>query len=342
MRKDEYFTITKVYPLNHYYQYIMNASASSSTDISVSPPVMESKLGNNIPKGGKPIATTPPEDSVTGPEKEEEKDAVNSLTSLMSAVNITEVTATTTTTASSTKESIVVTGTPSATNTIHVPCASVVSEASSKIVSASGAGTSSNSSASASSATIDTYTAEILKIRFDSHKAYVTETKALILKLGNVPIRLPNMPEDISENIAKFIIHYWVGDRTSKWTKGIIKKGGTKIPGDLTSSVEKAQEVKCFTSDGPPTFGPTEHWDVIYFLDARRWLDDHFVLWRVPLSNSSKEWRAVKVNSKETFDDHCKQGRRPRITWEGIYPQIKDHCSKVFDGTFAQIFTAKE
>ena len=184
----------------------------------------------------------------------------------------------------------------------------------------------------------DTYTPELLASRWASHKAYVLEGKACIEKTG-LPLRLPTMPEDISENLVKFIIHNWVGDKTSKWTKGI-KGSGAKISGDLVSAVEKAQESKCFTSDGPPSFGPTEHWDVIYFLDAREWLKDHLVLWRVPLTNSSKEWKGIKINASETFGDHCDAGRRPRITWESLYPQIKDHAVKVFDGSFKDIFRA--
>ena len=150
------------------------------------------------------------------------------------------------------------------------------------------------------------------------------------------------MPEDISENIAKFIIHRVVGDTASKWTKGIKEEKGKKITGDLISEKEGTQEVKCFTSDGPPTFGPNENWDVIYFLDAREWMKERFVLWRVPLKNNSPEWRGIKVNKNETYAEHSEQGRRPRITWDSLRPQIEEHAQKVFDGTFDSIFTHTE
>jgi hypothetical protein len=39
------------------------------------------------------------------------------------------------------------------------------------------------------------------------------------------------------------------------------------------------QECKCFTSDGPLSFTPSSNWDVIYFLDARDWLNDNFILY---------------------------------------------------------------
>lgn len=189
----------------------------------------------------------------------------------------------------------------------------------------------------------DTYTESILRARFSQHKTYVQETKKILTET-TLPIRLPNMPEDISENIVKFILHHHPGefqDKTSKWTKAVMEKG-QKITGDLVSDKEKTQECKCFTSDGPPSFGPNENWDVIYFLDARQWLDDKFVLWRVPLSNKSPEWKAIKMNKNETAEDQNAQGRRPRITWESLRPQISAHCQIIFEGTFDQIFNQTE
>lgn len=102
-----------------------------------------------IRKGKKPIPTTSTHASVESmteprikagtqellePEKEQEKETIDSLITPMPTVNITDVSAST-------------------TNMSHVSCASVVSEASSKIVSASSVGTSSNSSASANTST---------------------------------------------------------------------------------------------------------------------------------------------------------------------------------------------
>jgi hypothetical protein len=187
----------------------------------------------------------------------------------------------------------------------------------------------------------DVYTEEILRDAFHTHKEYVSKRKQMKERTG-LDIRMPNMPEDISENIAKFIIHRVVGDTASKWTKGIKEEKGKKITGDLISEKEGTQEVKCFTSDGPPTFGPNENWDVIYFLDAREWMKERFVLWRVPLKNNSPEWRGIKVNKNETYAEHCEQGRRPRITWDSLHPQIEEHTKKVFDGTFDSIFTHTE
>jgi hypothetical protein len=183
----------------------------------------------------------------------------------------------------------------------------------------------------------DRYTEDVLRMSFTSHKDYV-QVRMKIKEQSGLSIRMPNMPEDISENITKFIIHRYGNDDTSKWTKGIMKNN-QKITGDLCSEKEGAQEVKCFTSDGPPSFGPSENWDTIYFLDARRFMEDHFVLWRVALSNTSTEWKQIRMNKTQTHEDQSNQNRRPRITWDSLYPQIQSHTTKIFDGTFNEIFT---
>jgi hypothetical protein len=176
----------------------------------------------------------------------------------------------------------------------------------------------------------DTYTPNVLKEQYELHKAYV-EGRIKTTKNVGVKVRFPSIPEDISENIIKQIIQHKLNDTTSRWD---CKKG------DLQSTKEGKQECKCFTSDGPPSFTPSSDWDVIYFLDARNWLTNQFVLYRIPLKRTSTEWKNIKVSKTQTFDDQTKQGRRPRITWSALYPQIESYCTKVYDGTFEDIFIA--
>ena len=178
----------------------------------------------------------------------------------------------------------------------------------------------------------DTYSEELLKEQFAIHKSYVEGRIHTTIKIG-VKVRLPCIPEDISENIVKNIIRNKLNDKTSKWD---CKKG------DLESQKEGKQECKCFTSDGPPSFTPSSDWDVIYFLDARKWLNDTFILYKVSLKRTSTEWKNIKVSKTQTFEDQTKQGRRPRITWESLHPQIETYCSKVYEGTFDNIFIPHE
>jgi hypothetical protein len=177
--------------------------------------------------------------------------------------------------------------------------------------------------------TNDTYTEQLLKEQYALHKSYVIGRINTTTKIG-IKVRLPSIPEDISENIIKHIIRNKTGDTTTRWD---CKNG------DLHSQKEGKQECKCFTSDGPPSFTPTSDWDVIYFLDARNWIyNDKFILYRIPLKRTSNEWKNIKVNKIQTFEDQTKQGRRPRITWDSLYPQIQNYCNKVYEGTFNDIF----
>jgi len=166
---------------------------------------------------------------------------------------------------------------------------------------------------------MDTYTIQTLKQQYLLHKNYQKE-RMKILPLVNV--RMSGIPEDISENLIKFILHT-NGDTTSRWNNKT---------GDLFSEKEGKQECKCFTSSGPISFTPSSNWDVLYCLDARQWTDDKFILYKINLSKKSEKWKNVKVSKKQTFDDQSKQGRRPRITWDALFPQIDEHCEKVFEG----------
>ena len=189
----------------------------------------------------------------------------------------------------------------------------------------------------APSPVVDPYTFEALKDRLEAFLACCRQVIAFKAKYGVRGVRMPIMDEDISENIVKFIIQYMLGDRTCAWTKSIAKEN-SKIAGDLTSATAGAIECKCFTSDGPISFGPTEKWNEIYFLDARAVLDGRIVVWRVPLANTAPEWRAVKINKAQTFADQCEQARRPRIVWESLFPQIEENAIKVFEGTMDDVF----
>lgn len=175
----------------------------------------------------------------------------------------------------------------------------------------------------------DTYSKNILKEQYALHKAYVN---GRIISTKNLGVRLSCIPEDISENIVKFILHNKLKDITSRWD----------CKGDLHSEKEGKQECKCFTSDGPSSFTPSSDWDVIYFLDARNWLNDKFILYRILLKRTSSEWKNIKVNKTQTFEDQTKQGRRPRITWESLQQQISSYCNMVYDGTFDDIFIPLE
>jgi hypothetical protein len=185
----------------------------------------------------------------------------------------------------------------------------------------------------------DMYDENILKSRFINFKnMYISDEQ--LIKNG-LKIRHQNTPEDITENITKFIIRNYENDMSCVWCKGVDKKHG--LTGDLFSNkYEKSTpiEVKSFTSNGPSQFGPDKKFGVLYFLDLRKWLNDIIILWKVNLNYLSDEFKNIKVNKSQTMEKQLLEGRRPHISWDNIHPQISDFCEKVYEGTFEGIFTS--
>jgi hypothetical protein len=171
----------------------------------------------------------------------------------------------------------------------------------------------------------DEYNINLLFEQYNLHKNYVIKRKETMNNL-KIKFRLPSIPEDISENIIKFILQK--NNDNSIWNCQ---------SGDLYSNINGKQECKCFTSTGPISFTPSSDWDEIYFLDATDWMNDHFVLYKVKLKKNSTEWNNIKINKKQNFKNQCKQGRRPRITWKELYKQIKMYSNIIFDGNIYNI-----
>ena len=176
---------------------------------------------------------------------------------------------------------------------------------------------------------IDRYTSAVLKAEYGALKTYLLHR---MNTKQTLPVRLPIIPEDISENIVKFVIINKLGDHTCKWSKDVRRKG------DLYSNREGQIEVKCYTSDGPISFGPSEEWDMLYLLDATKIHLDLFTVWRVPHKNTSEQIKGIKVNKTQTFEDQSKEKRRPRINPKSMHDEMSAYSEKVFEGSFEDIF----
>ncbi len=186
----------------------------------------------------------------------------------------------------------------------------------------------------------DKYDETILRQRYHKFKeSYIMDAELI---QNGLPIRHQNTPEDITENIVKFVIRNYLHDPSCVWCKGVDKQYG--LVGDLYSSQypdKRAQiEVKSFTSIGPSQFGPDKKFSVLYFLDLKEWLHDRIVVWRVNLDYTTDIFKNIKVSKKQTIGEQFVEGRRPHISWKKIYSQISDYCEKVYDGTFDDIFIA--
>lgn len=155
---------------------------------------------------------------------------------------------------------------------------------------------------------------------------FVEYTNTIVIankKLKCKKIRNANFPSEISENIVKYAIRNH---------KKVCPTWDTKC-GDLViqinDMIEKRIEVKGFSSTGPSSFGPKEKWDLLYFIDCRRYKEKKFIVYEINLSNDDPRWQNIKINSTHTYKQVCKQGKRPRISFHNIIPQLKNKYVKI-------------
>lgn len=143
-------------------------------------------------------------------------------------------------------------------------------------------------------------------------------------------IRAPAFPSEISENIVRYLIH----DKYHVMPIWNTDHGDLIIPGN-SSRNDVRIEVKAFSSDGPTSFGPTEKWDILYFLDCTRYRERQFACYEIKLGSNELLWQSVMVNSKQTMSDQCYQSRRPRVTFAQIYEQLHRYgiINLIFSGT---------
>mgnify|MGYP000961868958 CR=1 FL=1 len=170
---------------------------------------------------------------------------------------------------------------------------------------------------------VDEPTLEEIAVLLDTFIEYGKHIETLKQKYKH--FRMPNFPDEISENIVKFIIQNKTG-LTPMWRS---------CSGDLEHNNRKV-EVKCFTSLGPSSFGPTERWDEIYFLDATDYMKKNFKCYKVNMSNV--EFGNIHINRTQLYSDQCSQGRRPRISFGLIYKQLeKEKVEIIFDANMDKI-----
>jgi len=138
-----------------------------------------------------------------------------------------------------------------------------------------------------------------------------------------------NFPSHISENIAKFAIY----------KKYKIMPNWNTVNGDLTLCNRRI-EIKAFSSKGPTSFGPTENWDYIYFVDCLDFTSYKFKIYELKFSNTSDIWSGIKLNKNDTYKDIVDKNQRGKLRscFSSIYEQIKNHTNLIFDGHINDLF----
>ena len=172
----------------------------------------------------------------------------------------------------------------------------------------------------------DNFTFEIIDLLLDKYNEKIQFNIEINNKLKNKKLRNENFPSEISENIVKFAL----------LKKYKICPNWDTSSGDL-ELLNKKLEVKGFMSEGPSSFGPSEKWNYIYFVDCKKHFNKFFIVYEIKLSNDHNIWKNLKINSSQTFSDQCLQKRRPRITFDQIYKQIPDYCKIIFNGYLSEL-----
>lgn len=177
----------------------------------------------------------------------------------------------------------------------------------------------------------DHYSFEIMNVCLDKYNRDLQFNANLNRLMSKKKKRNENFPSDISENIAKFAIFKKYGIMPCWDTdKGdlVIQKMG----------LFKQLEIKGFMSGGPSSFGPTESWDILYFVDARDCVHKNFKVYEIKLSNKNKIFRNIKLSKKETYGDIADSGRRPRGCFDTLFqPQLGTYCELIFDGNISEL-----
>ena len=177
----------------------------------------------------------------------------------------------------------------------------------------------------------DGMTYEIMMNEIERYNNNLQQVNNINYKLSKKKIRHENFPSHISENIAKFAIY----------KKYHIMPTWDTEKGDIVINklyINKQFEIKAFMSFGPSSFGPTENWDWLYFVDATNTLNFTFKVYEIKLSNKSTDFRRINLSKKETYGEIADSGRRPRGSFKKIFKEkLGDKCKLIFDGHISDL-----
>jgi hypothetical protein len=180
----------------------------------------------------------------------------------------------------------------------------------------------------------DGMTRELLENCIDTYNNTIENEQKINQSLQKKKIRLSNFPSHISENIVKYVINkkYKI---MPTWDTD---KGDLCIHNEICKFTRIEVKGSIDLSNGPPTFGPTEEWDFIYFVDGVNTHKKVYKVYEIRLSNQSEKWKNIKVNKTQTYHDQCQEKRRPRLTFKELKSQLGNDCKLVFEGHLSQLF----
>ncbi len=146
--------------------------------------------------------------------------------------------------------------------------------------------------------------------------------------------RCPNFPEVISETLVKYAYETLDHECTSA-------KGGDVYIVDIGQRVEvKASGIHKGKSTGPTSFGPTERWDKLVYVDCTQ--ERKVTIYEVDIPSDDSEMRTYKVSKTQTFDEQCVAGRRPRFIMSKFIESHPDHVNILYAGSIRKLLKAHQ
>lgn len=146
----------------------------------------------------------------------------------------------------------------------------------------------------------DAFNFDIIDQQLNEYIRSVNNIKNLNSLLGNTSksVRNENFPYYVSENIAKLAILKYFGVLPT-WNT---TKGDLQIISYDDHKHRIQIEVKAFMSMGPNSFGPTEEFDKLCFVDCLDFVHKTFKIYFIPYGNTSQTIRNVVLSGTQ-FDD---------------------------------------
>ena len=145
--------------------------------------------------------------------------------------------------------------------------------------------------------------------------------------LGRKPgdrFKRPLFPSDISESIVR-LLYGIIYDRNK--------------PGDIHLE-GKLGEIKCMSSDVPISFGYKQKWDILFIVDARRYDDGFYTVYRFDVSSDDPLFQNLPVNKKgDTYGSNCEKNKSSMIKFSTLFSELgkAEHVTVPFDGHISKL-----
>ena len=72
-------------------------------------------------------------------------------------------------------------------------------------------------------------------------------------------------------------------------------------------------------------------------MDGKDTLNYRYKVYEIKHKNKSELWKSLKINKDETYENQCRQKRRPRINFHKIQNHFQDKCKLIFCGNFEDL-----